>query len=278
MQTLSATAFGGKVSADDTKIHLAQRRAAFQLAAQGQNIDVGQALSFAGERQVLAGSMGTSVNLSGSGTDKADLLRSASGALDGHLRDGKFLGKDVIASVWAPLAKVLPSGLARLKPDGGATSLGKDLAFALSVENGFAKLKSPLQINLPEGQLTLIGGVHIDGKLELSGTVGLAPSLVSSLTGGKVTPSEAIPVGLKILGAATAPTVEVGDLKPAAESIAKQAATSAVGRLLGTGGAASGERGKPPADQAKDAAGKEAEKAKKQAEEKAKDFLKGFGR
>ncbi len=271
LQTLSAAAFGGKVSADGTKIHLAQRRVSFHLAAQAQNIEVGQALSFAGERKVLAGSMATTVNLSGTGTEKAELLRSASGALDGHLRDGQFLGGDLIASVWAPLAKVLPRGLSRLKPDAGATSLGKDLAFAFSVEKGFAKLKAPLQIDLPEGHLTLSGGAHLDGKLDLSGTVALAPALVSALTSGKVTPSEPIPIGLKILGPATAPTIEVADVKSTAASIAKQAVTSAVGRLLGTGGSQGQSK-----EQAKDATSTEAEKAKKQLEEKAKEFLKGL--
>src|SRR5215471_6477454 len=267
LQTFSAEAFGGKVSADGTKIHLAQRTASYQLAAQGQNIEVGQALSFAGAARVLAGSMATTVNLSGSGADTAELLQSASGALDGHLREGQFLGKDLIASVWTPLAKVLPPGLTRLKPDAGATGLGKDLAFALSVENGFAKLKAPLQINLPEGQLTLNGGAHLDGKLDLSGTVALAPSIVSSLTGGKVTPSEAIPIGLKIIGPASAPSVVVVDVKFAAESIAKQVATSVIGRLLGTGGAStSGSQDKA----------NEAQKEEKQLEEKAKQLLKGL--
>jgi AsmA protein len=267
LQTFSAEAFGGKVSADGTKIHLAQRTASYQLAAQGQNIEVGQALSFAGAAKVLAGSLATTVNLSGSGADTGELLQSASGALDGHLREGQFHGKDLIASVWTPLAKVLPPGLARLKPDAGATSLGKDLAFAFSVERGFAKLKAPLQINLPEGQLTLNGGAHLDGKLDLSGTIALEPSIVSSLTGGKVTPSDPIPIGLKIIGPATAPSVEVADVKLAAESIAKQVATSVIGRLLGTGGASTGA--------SPDKANEE-EKAKKQLEEKAKQLLKGL--
>ncbi len=270
MQTLSMAAFGGKISANGTTVRIAQPKMPFHVAVQAQNVEAGQAMTLLGERKLLAGTLGSDLNFTGAGTDKADLIRSLSGGVEGHLHDGKFLGKDLIASVWAPLSKVLPPGVARLKPDAGFTSLGKDLAFAVSVEKGFAKLKAPLQINLPEGQISMTGGAHLDGNLDLAGTVALAPSTVSALTGGKVTPSGPIPIGLKIVGPASNPNVAVADLAGTAASIAKQAATSAIGRFLGTGTGGAGDA------QNKDAAGNEAGKAAKQAEEKAKQFLKGL--
>ena len=269
-QTLSMGALGGKVSANGTTVRIAQPKIPFHVAVQAQNVEAGQALTLFGERKLLAGTVGSDLNFTGAGTDKADLIRSLSGGLEGHLHDGKFLGKDLIASIWTPLAKVLPPGLARPKQDAGFTSLGKDLAFAVSVEKGFAKLKAPLQINLPEGQISMTGGAHLDGNLDLAGTVALAPSTVSALTGGKVTPSGPIPIGLKIVGPASNPNVTVADLAGTAASLAKQAATSAIGRFLGTGTGGAGDA------QNKDAAGNEAGKAAKQAEEKAKQFLKGL--
>ncbi len=270
LQTLSMGAFGGKVSANGTTVRLAQPKMPFHVVVQAQNVEAGQALTLVGERKLLAGTLGSDLNFNGAGTDKADLIRSLSGGVEGHLHDGKFLGKDLIASVWTPLAKVLPPGLARPKTDAGFTSLGKDLGFAVSVEKGFAKLKAPLQINLPEGQISMTGGAHLDGNLDLAGTVSLAPSTVSALTGGKVTPSGPIPIGLKIVGPASNPNVAVADVAGTAASIAKQAATSAIGRFLGTGTGGAGD------SQNKDAAGNEAGKAAKQAEEKAKQFLKGL--
>jgi len=270
MQTLSMAAFGGKISANGTTVRIAQPKMPFHVAVQAQNVEAGQAMPLLGERKLLAGTLGSDLNFTGAGTDKADLIRSLSGGVEGHLHDGKFLGKDLIASVWTPLAKVLPPGLARPKTDAGFTSLGKDLGFAVSVEKGFAKLKAPLQINLPEGQISMTGGAHLDGNLDLAGTVALAPSTVSALTGGKVTPSGPIPIGLKIVGPASNPSVTVADLAGTAASLAKQAATSAIGRFLGTGTGGAGDA------QNKDAAGNEAGKAAKQAEEKAKQFLKGL--
>lgn len=270
LQTLSVGAFGGKVSANGTTVRLAQPKMPFHVAVQAQNVDAGQALTFFGERKLLAGTLGSELNFTGAGTDKADLIRSLSGGVEGHLHDGKLLGKDLIASVWTPLAKVLPPGLARPKPDAGFTSLGKDLGFSVSVEKGFAKLKAPIQINLPEGQISMTGGAHLDGNLDLAGTVALAPSTVSALTGGKVTPIGPIPIGLKIVGPASNPNVAVADLAGTAASIAKQAATSAIGRLLGAGTGGAGDTAN------KDQAGKEADQAAKQVEEKAKQFLKGL--
>src|SRR5260370_4789013 len=196
----------------------------FEGGGQGQNVEAGQALTVFGERKLLAGTVGSDLNFTGAGTDKADLIRSLSGGLEGHLHDGKFLGKDLIASIWTPLAKVLPPGLARPKQDAGFTSLGKDLAFAVSVEKGFAKLKAPLQINLPEGQISMTGGAHLDGNLDLAGTVALAPSTVPALTGAKQTPSGPIPLALRIVGPASNPNVTVADLAGTAASLAKQAA------------------------------------------------------
>jgi AsmA protein len=279
LTTLSMGAFGGKVSANGTTVRLAQRKMPFHVVVQAQNVEVSQALTFVGERKLLAGTLESDLNFSGAGTDKADLIRSLSGAIEGHLHDGKLLGKDLIASVWSPLTKVLPPGLARPKPDAGFTSLGKDVGFAISVEKGFAKLKAPLQINLPEGQLSMTGGAHLDGNLDLAGTVALAPSTVAALTGGKVAPSGPIPINLKIVGPASSPNVAVADPAGIAASLAKQAATSAIGHFLGTGTGGAGDAQNKAAEEqqgVKDRAGKEAEKAGKQAEEKAKQFLKGL--
>jgi len=281
LQTFSVGAFGGKISADGTTIRLAHRKAPFHLTAQLQNLDASRAMTFATDHNVLAGMFNGEVNLSGVGTDKSDLTNSLSGALQGHLMDGKFMGKDLISSVWEPVAKALPLGLASLKPDAGATNLGKDLAVGLTVEKGVAKLKAPIQVSTQEAQIKLGGGVHLDGNLDLEGTIALTPFTVSSLTHGKATPVEPIPIGVKIRGPAWKPTLAEVDVKDAVASIAKQTATGVLDRFLGgTGGSASLKQGATPSkdgQRPEDAVGKEADKAKKEAEDKAKNFLKGLG-
>ena len=272
VQTLSMGAFAGKISANGTTLRLARRKMPFHLIAQAQNVDAAQALRLVSERKLLTGTLNSNLNLSGAGTDKDDLIHSLSGSLDGHLLDARFLGRDLVASISVPLAKALPLGFGRAKSEGPGTSLGKDVPFSISVENGFAKLKAPLHISTTEAQLTLTGGTHLDGNLDLAGTINLAPSTVASLTGGKVAPGEAIPIALKITGPASSPTVIPVDLNAAVETIVKQVGASALERLLGTGiGGASGE-GAPKEEQ------NEAERARKQAEEEAQKLLKGLRR
>ena len=279
VQTLSTDAFGGRISANGTTVRLARRKMPFHLIAQTQNVDVSQALTIVTERKLLTGTLNSNLNLSGAGTDKDDLIHSLSGSVDGHLLNAKFLSRDLIASISSPLAKALPLGFGRAKSEGAGTSLGKDLPFAISVENGFAKLKAPLHISTTEAQLALTGGFHLDGNLDLAGTINLAPFTVASLTGGKVALGEAIPIDLKIVGPASSPTVIPVDLNAAVGTIAKQVGASALERLLGTGtGGASGEGAANKESQGKDAAANEAEKARKQAEEKAIKLLKGLGR
>src|SRR5262249_43044746 len=205
-----------------------------------QNLDASHALTFATDHSLLAGMFNGHINVSGAGTETSDLSKSLSGALQGHLLEGKFLGKDLIASAWEPVAKALPLGLASIKADSGATSLGKDLELGLTLEKGVAKLKSPIQVNTQEAELKLGGGVHLDGNLDLAGTVALTPSTVSLLTHGKATPTEPIPIGLKIRGPARKPMVTDLDVKDAIQSIVKQTATGALGRFLGTRGGTGG--------------------------------------
>jgi len=270
VQTLSMGAFGGKLSANGSTFHLAHPKTPFKLVAQAQNVDMAQALSLATDHKILSGAFNGELNFSGAGTEQEDLVRSLSGTLQGHLLDGKLLSKDLLASVSQPLANALPRGLAAVKAEEGTTSLGKDLPIGIKVEKGFAKLKAPLHVNRPEGNIELDGGIHLDGKLNLSGTIALAPATVAALTQGKVTPSEPIPVSFKLGGPAWKPVVTDVDLKGAVASIVKQAATGALGRLLGRGGA--GTEGAKPTEEAQ-------QKVKEQVGDDVKKRLKGlFGK
>jgi AsmA protein len=145
------------------------------------------------------------------------------------------------------------------------------------------------------------GGIRLDGTLDLDGTVNLTPQTINKLTLGKVTPTESIPVTLKVTGPAWKPEVQGLELKPAVAAIAKQAAAGLAGKVLGekgkqvqqviTGGqqAAQAEAEKKKQElEAKAAAEKarveaaakaEQEKAKKKAEDEAKKRLRGiFGK
>ncbi len=61
----------------------------------------------------------------------------------------------------------------------------------------------------------------------------LTPETIKTLTGGKVTPPESIPVALSLSGPAWAPQISGLDVKPAALTIARLAGASTIRSLFG---------------------------------------------
>jgi AsmA protein len=137
--------------------------------------------------------------------------------------------------------------------------------------------------------------VGLSGALALAGTVALTPATIKTLTGGKVTPPEPIPVALGIGGPAWAPQITGLDIKPAALGIAKLAGASALKGVLGDsdigkaaggilggalgGGSGTGGSEQQPASQGEQKAQSDAEKMRQQAAEEARKRLQGlFGK
>jgi AsmA protein len=233
VKTAQVGAFGGQIDASGTTLKLAHPKEPWHVVTKARGIDLAQATTLNTPKQVIAGKFNGDVKLDGSSQDLTELTKNLTGLLEGHVEDGKFLGKDIIASVTGPLLNALPSALRGKVTKGGATDLGKDLPFGITIQNGLAKLKQPITITRPEAQMTFSGGIHLDGILDLPGTVALTPDTVALLTGGKVRPSTNIPVGIKLTGPAWNPTVADLDLKGAVAAILKSAGTSVLGGVLG---------------------------------------------
>jgi AsmA protein len=273
---LSLDAVGGQLRADGTTVRLGPADHPFDLKLSARGLDLAQTLTFAGKGKAFAGSFDGVVALSGRGTTASALEKTLSGTVNGNLKNGAFLGADLVSAVAGPLGKALPFAT-KLK-DAGRTSLGDSLAIALTVDKGVARLNKPLVVNTPEAALNLGGAVGLGGQLDLGGTVGLTPSTVESLTGGRVKPPENIPLALTLSGPAWAPQIGGLDVKPAALTIAKLAGGNAIQSLLGKmgGGAASsflspssGTGGSPAQNGNKS----ESEQLKQQAEQDAKKQL-----
>jgi len=200
--------------------------------------------------------------------------------------------------VSAPLAKALPFAGKKLD-DTGATKFGEKLPFGLTIQNGVAQLSRPITWSPPQGAVELTGGMKLDGLLDLAGTLRFAPSTIKTLTLGKVTPTEPIPIALELSGPAWKPEVSGLDVKPAAKAIAAQAAAGVAGKLLGeerakqvqdvvSGGADAAKakaqeeaerRAAEAKAEAEARAREEAERARVKAEEEAKKKLRGlFGK
>ncbi len=256
-------AFGGSLSAAGTKLKLAHPKEPFTARLALKNIDLQAASALATPKKLLGGRFNGTVDLTGGGEGKTELAKTLTGTLDGHLLDGVFYGKDLVASVSGPLAKSLPFGLAGKTGGGGSTSLGKDLTVGVTFDKGVARLKQPLVVSTPQGQLSFSGGIRVDGELDLPGTISLSPQTVQELTGGKVKPSAPLPVGLRLIGPATSPSVTDLDLKAAVSAIVKEGGAALLGKALGT-------------DKAQAAAQDKAKEVEADAQKKVQEKLKGL--
>ncbi|WNG32523.1 AsmA family protein [Archangium violaceum] len=263
--------YGGTVSAGGSSVRLgppaAQRP--FELKAEVRGMNVAQALSDRVPRKVLDGKFDGQMNLSGVGYEMESLKERLVGAIDGNLLGGAFVGLDIPAAVSGPLVKALPFAGKALNSE-GVTQLAEQLPFGVTIKNGVAQLSKPITWTRPEAAMSFDGGIRLDGTLDLAGTVNLGPPLVQKLTLGRATPSEPIPVALKLTGKAWSPEVTGLDVKPAAVAIAKMAAAGAATELLGDKGKEVGKIITGGTDAAKQAAQAEVEKRKQEAAEKAK--------
>ena len=283
---LSLDAAGGQVRLDGSTVRLGPAEKPWDVKLGVKSLDLAQALTFGGKGKAFSGVFDGNVALAGRGTTLTDVERSLDGSVNGNLKNGAFLGADLVTAVAGPLARALPFAT-KAFGESGRTSLGENLAVALTVQNGVAKLAKPLDLKLPQAEISLGGGIGLSGTLALAGTVALTPSTIQTLTGGKVKPTESIPVALSLSGPAWAPQIAGLDVKPAALTIARLAGASTLKSLLGNsdvGKAASGLLGEGsggggPATPAEDKAKSEAEQLRKQAEEEARKRLQGlFGR
>ncbi|HYG67792.1 MAG TPA: AsmA-like C-terminal region-containing protein, partial [Anaeromyxobacteraceae bacterium] len=281
-------AFGGRVSAAGTRMRLAHPKEPFRLAAELSGVEVQQATQLFSPRQVLSGQMNGKLDLTGAGLDFSSLAPSLTGLLAGSLEGGVFHGRDLVASVAAPLSKALPFAGGKFS-EGGSTALGKNLPFSFRIANGIAQLEKPLTVNRSEGTLEIGGGVKLDGTLQMPVTFALSPELVSRITGGRAKLKAPVPVTFDLVGPAWKPALANLQLQEAAKTIARQAASGAAARALGVDGsveeAAAAKRAeaeaaaKAKAQEAEAKAREAAESARKKAEEEAKKRLKGlFGR
>lgn len=275
LDQLRANAYGGSITGDGTKIALGPAKRPFEANLSVKGFQLGDFLARNDpKKKALTGTFNGDVALKGVGYEVENLNESLAGLIRGSLANGAFLGLDVVESVSGPLAKALPGAARALKGD-GLTQLGDELPFGLTIENGVAKLKKPIQIDRPQAALTFDGGIQLTGDLNLAGTIALSPDTISWMTAGKAKLKEPLPIPVTITGPAWKPKLGGLDLKPAVTVIAKQAAAGAAERLIGD---RLGEKGKVVGDVIsggtdaleKEAAQKRAEAEQRAAEEKAK--------
>jgi AsmA protein len=299
--------FGGRFSADGTRLDLAASPLGYELSAQLAGLRGAAMLDrlfHTGE--ALTGELDSQLSLSGRGLSLARAAESLSGAWGLSLRNGRFDGVDLVGATVLPLREALE--FASLTADLGiGEKLETDfraLAARFEVKDGELRAKGPIEVRTPQGDITLEGAVALDGELRLAGEMGLAPALVRKLTGGKVRPRSAIPVGFDLGCTLTEPCVQNVNVDPAVATLTKLYAGEAVGKAARALEKKTGIDASKAEDAVKDAAAakkkaaaeaeaaareakakaeaeakKKAEEAARKAKEEAEEKLKGlFGR
>lgn len=228
---------GGQLRGDGTTVRLAPADHPFDLKLSARGLELGQALTFGGKGKAFAGVFDGTVALTGRGTTAASVEKTLDGKIDGHLKDGVFLGADLVSAVAEPLAKTLPFAahvqqVQQLAGRGEQTPLG-NVDLAMTVRDGVARLNAPLVVKTPAAVIELGGGIDLSGNLDAACTVALTPSTIESLTGGQVKPPDDIPLAFALRGPAWAPQITGLDVRPAAIAIAKLAGGNALRSLLG---------------------------------------------
>ncbi len=227
------TAFGGSADASGTELKLAHPQEPFHVVTRLKDIELQNAVALFTPHKLLSGKFNGDLDLKGGGQLKAELLKTLAGQLDGHVLEGNFFGKDLIASVTGPLVKALPAQLGGKVTEGGTTTLGHDLPMGIRFANGVAELSKPISVTRPEAVMSFTGGIHLDGMLDLPGKIELTPATVSQITAGRVKVQQNIPFSVRLTGPAWSPQVQELDLKPAIAQIMKEAGASLLGKALG---------------------------------------------
>lgn len=283
LDRFSCGAMGGSINASGSKVSLGPAKMPFDAHLKLKGIEISQALAAAGKSpKWVTGSFNGTIDLAGTGTDKENLVKALVGEVQGNLVNGTYLATNLINTAAEPLVKALPFVAKYTAVGANTTSLGNDIPLALKIENGVALLKQPIQVNRPEGDVKMEGGVGLSGELALATLVSLSPSMVSQLTHGKVTPKDPVPLAFKLVGPAWSPRVTGLDVRPAVKSLLAQAAAGGLRSLFGGNKSATPAQAQQALDNpkaaAEDQARKHAEDVRK-LEEEAKKKLKGlFGR
>ena len=201
------------------------------MRARVDGVQVGQALSTLGDKEVLTGRLDADLRATGKGRTGDDIRRALDGTVEGKLTDGVFHGLDLVAGVTEPLVKAVPSLRGKVA-SAGRTSLGKVVPVSLRIQGGRALLQRPLEIEDRGATASVRGAVGLDGELDLPVTMSLPPAMVADLTGGKARPKAPLPFTFSLAGKAWSPRMAGLDVRPAATTLLQSVGVEPVKKKL----------------------------------------------
>lgn len=201
VESLSLDTLGGRIALGGSSLNLTAEPAAYTIRANLRGLDVGRLLQGSAKLALpLTGGLDASIDLTGRGGAWAEVSRSLQGRFDGKVRAGRIEGINLAAAVIGPLASALPfvAGVSGVEIPTGDVTEYQTIEGSFRVGAGDITLAQPLRIATNLGVVVLGGRIGLDERLDLTGAYELSPETVSALTGGKVRPPEAVPIGLKV--------------------------------------------------------------------------------
>ncbi len=231
LDEMTASVFGGRVSASGTKVSLTEKVPAWKLVASLSGLDLEKALAAFAGRAPLLGKVDGRLDIEGKGTEWEKLRDGLDGLAALAVKDGTLTTTDLGDHVLDGVAKGLSAlgrGSAAKKVGGvaGGKTTFKDLAGKFTVKDGFLAAQSPLRFGASAGEVALGGRIGLDGRLDLQGTTVVPKKVLAEIVSGVPLP-EKLEVPLALGGTLSSPSVSVR-ADQAAASLAKGEAKAAV--------------------------------------------------
>ncbi len=221
IKTLRLAALGATLRADGSTLDLLPGPPRLHLLAEGEDIDLdllsrARAWLPALERlpRDLAGRLRFSFDAAGAGDSPEAIFGQLRGQLTAVVRGARFLPPPVPREAVPPL-------LSRIfgEPQAPRPVLLREVALDAQIEPGRLRLH-PLRVAGEAGTGRLQGVIGLARhSLALEGTFVLEPAYVVAASGGRLTPSEKVPVDLRIHGALSAPQVKITNVSSVAAAL-----------------------------------------------------------
>lgn len=285
---LDFKAYEGTFTGADTHADLGAAKPAFGVKMSLKNVNAAGLLAEqAGlKKKNITGRLSTELDITGQGLVWEQIAPSLAGQFGLSLLNGKIENLDTETAILAPVALLLPLIQKDKIVKGQAF---KSLAGTFEIKQGMLRLKSPMAIVDDKATFKLDGGIGLDQRLALTGTVELTPALIALASGGRIVTKRPLPVALKLGGTLSDPEITGIEVRALATELAKAAglkgldeARKVVEEKVEEVKAVVEEKvddakkqAEAAAEAAKAEAKKRADEAKKKAEEEAKKKAKG---
>jgi hypothetical protein len=259
--------YGGTVSASGTSLDLPQQRTRYDLRLDGENIDFGAVVAaHTPLGRLFKGTVSPKLDVKGRGLAPGDFAITADGPAALKFKQLNIGGLDILGPLNDAMKSKAPgfNANAAAPRDTGLT-LNNFTALTKFI-GGRLRLEKPIDADTPMGKMKIEGSTGMDARLDLTSVLSLTPQMISSMTGGKVKPKNAVPVPMKIGGTWDNPRVSNIDVKALLQAVVGDAVKDVVDSVV--------DKGK---DKAKDAVDKNKDKAKDKAKDVVNDVLGGIG-